>query len=157
MVLAVFGNAPIPFPRLSEKVAEICRRSSERWVIQRGFTRHLFPQAEVRDFISAEEMSRLMGEADVIVCHGGFGIISEAMAMKKKIVAVPRLPGEHNHSQRELVEALEKGGHILAAYDTSDLEAKIREACNFTPKPLPHGNACSLINEFIKNNYKSYR
>jgi UDP-N-acetylglucosamine transferase subunit ALG13 len=149
MILVVFGNVPIPFPRLGEAVAAICQRSSERWVIQRGYTANQFPGAKAYDFLSAGEMNRLLGEADVIVSHGGYGIISEALALHKKIVAVPRLDGEHNHSQRELVEALARDGHILAVYDIVALETKIREANAFVPKLLPRGNAVQLINEFI--------
>ena len=90
-----------------------------------------------------------MEEAAVIVSHGGYGTISEALRLGKKVIAVPRLQGEHNHSQRELVEALGKGGHILAAYDVADLGKKMEESETFVPKPLPTGDAARRINEFI--------
>jgi len=155
MVLVIFGNVPIPFPRLAEKIAEISGRSAERFVIQKGCTEHPFPKAQASDFLSANELARLMGEAEVVVTHGGYGTISEAMKMGKKIVAVPRLEGEHNHSQRELVEALEREGCLLAVYEIADLEKKIGEARVFVPKPLPPGNATRIINDFIRANFPS--
>lgn len=151
MVLVVFGHVPIPFTRLAEGIARILQCSSERWVIQKGHTSFEFPGAEARDFFPAGEMARLMNEAELVVCHGGYGTISEALALENKVIAVPRQEGEHNHSQRELVEALEEMGCILAAYDIADLEKKISEAKAFFPKPLPQGKAAMMINEFIQS------
>lgn len=153
MVLVVFGNVPIPFQRLADAVSSLCKRSSWRWVIQRGYTSHDFSGAEVHDFVSADKMRRLMEEAAVIVSHGGYGTISEALRLGKKVIAVPRMQGEHNHSQRELVEALEKGVHVLATYNVADLGKKIEESESFSPKPLPKGDAFRRINDFIAANF----
>lgn len=149
MVLVVFGNVPIPFQRMADAVSSLCKRSSKRWVVQRGHTIHDFPEAEVFDFVSADKLKRLMEESTLIVSHGGYGTISEAVKLGKKVIAVPRHQGEHNHSQRELVEALERGGHILAAYDVDDLGKKIEESVTFVLKPLPIGDAPRRINDFI--------
>ena len=151
MILVVFGNIPIPFLRLAEKIAEISGSSAEHFIIQKGFTEQPFPDAQAYDFLPANEMARLMKEAEVVITHGGYGTISEAMKISKKIVAVPRLEGEHNHSQRELVAALEKEGYILAVYDIADLEKQITAVRRFLPKPFQPGKSAQLISEFIRD------
>ena len=153
MVLVVIGNVPIPFQRLAGAIDTLCERSSRRWVVQRGHTVHDFPGAEVYDFVSADKMRRLMEEAALIVSHGGYGTISEAVRLNRRVIAVPRLEGEHNHSQKELVETLEKGEHILAAYDVADLGKKVEESESFIPKPLPKGDVALRINDFIAANF----
>jgi UDP-N-acetylglucosamine transferase subunit ALG13 len=151
MIFVIFGNVPIPFQRLAEKINEISGRSTNRFIIQKGYTEHPFPNAQARGFFPSRKMARHISEADLIVSHGGFGSISEALKAGKKVVAVPRLEGEHNHSQRELVEALEKEGYLLAVYDIADLDEQIKAAGDFTPKAFKVGNAFQLINEFIRN------
>ena len=154
MIFVIFGSVPISFPRLAEKINEISEQSTERFIIQKGYTEHLFSNAQARDFFSNLEMERHISEADLIISHGGFGSISEALRSEKKIIAVPRLEGEHNHSQRELVEALEKQGCLLAVYNIADLEKQINAAREFSPKPVRKGDAASIITEFIKNEFE---
>ena len=153
MIFVIFGNVPIPFLRLAEKIDEISERSTQRFIIQKGHTGYQFPNAQARDFFPGREMGRHINEADLIVCHGGFGAISEALRAAKKVIAVPRLEGEHNHSQRELVEALEKEGYLLAVYDIADLEKQIKAAGEFSPKPFKAGNANRIINDFIMDEF----
>lgn len=153
MIFVIFGNVPIPFLRLAEKIDELAERSNERFIIQIGHTESPFPNARARDFFPGREMARHINEADLIVSHGGFGAISEALRAAKKVVAVPRFQGEHNHSQRELVEALEKEGYILAVYDIDDLEKQIKAAEKFSPKPFNPGNAAKIISDFIKEQF----
>lgn len=157
MIFVIFGNVPIPFPRLAEKIAEISERSTERFIIQKGYTEHCFPNAQARDFFPSREMFRHINESSLIISHGGFGTISEALKAGKKIVAVPRLEGEHNHSQRELVEALEKEGYLLAVYDIADLERKIKAAREFSSKPFQPGNASLIINDFIRDEFSGLK
>lgn len=153
MIFVVFGNVPVPFPHLAEKINEISRQSSERFIIQKGYTDHPFPNAQAKDFFSSREMSCHISESSLIISHGGFGTISEALRAGKKIVAVPRLNEEHNHSQLELVEAMEKEGYLLGVYDIADLERKIKAAREFSPKPFKHGNASRIIADFIRNEF----
>jgi len=155
MIFVIFGNVPIPFLRLAEKIDEISERSTERFIIQKGYTEHPFPNAQARDFFPGREMAWHISEADLIISHGGFGTISEALRAGKKVIAVPRLEGEHNHSQRELVAALEKEGYLMAVYDIADLEKKIKAASEFSPKPCKPGNAARIINDFIRDEFSA--
>ena len=149
MIFVTLGNVPIPFIRLAKKVDEIAEKMNEDIVIQHGHTEYPFKNVRKHKFLSSNEMERLITDASFIISHGGYGTISECLMRNKKVIAVPRILGEHNHSQEELVRALEAGGYIIGVYNTEDLEGKIRDIDTFVPKLLKKGNAGKVINEFM--------
>lgn len=154
MILVVFGTIPVPFDRLAKKIDELARDSAEEIFVQSGYTEYPFRHARSTAFISSSAMQQKIAEASLVITHGGYGTIYEALQKNKKIIVVPRAAGEHNHSQTELVQALEKTRHVLAAYDTEDLVQKITEVKDFVPRQLLRGNAGELINHFIRNAFK---
>jgi UDP-N-acetylglucosamine transferase subunit ALG13 len=150
VIFIIFGTIPVPFPRLAQKIDEIAGRSCRKFVIQSGYTRFPFIHAEAQHFMKSSEMQKNIGEASLIITHGGYGAIFECLRQEKKVIAVPRRSGEHNHDQRELVQELEKGGHILAVCDIDDLEDRIAQAVDFVPLRLPRGCGAEEINKFIR-------
>ena len=151
MIFVTFGNVPISFFRLARKVDEIARRSEEEFIVQCGHTDFHFAHAKARKFLSNGEMVELIDRASVVVTHGGYGTISECMKQGKRVVAVPRTKEEHNHSQEELVRALEQEGYVLGVYDINDLEKKLLEARSFVPKQTVKTDVSGLINSFVSN------
>lgn len=156
MIFVTLGNVPHPFIRLAEKVDEIAGKEQEEFLVQYGHTPFTFKHARSVKFLDYSEMQRIMAQATVVVSHGGCGTLFEALKMGKKIVAVPRQEREHNHSQRELVEALEHEGCLLAVYDIAELEFKIKVAGEFIPKRMLSGNAAKLINDFISKEFPGH-
>jgi len=153
MIFGVFGNVPLPFLRLAKKIDEIAGKSKEDFFVQAGYTKFPFGHAKYEKFLDHSAMREKLEKADIVVSHGGYGTLSEAVKMGKKVVAVPRLAGEHNHSQLELVQALEKEGYLLGVYEIADLERKIAEARNFIPSKFKSGNAGEIINKFIADQF----
>ncbi len=151
MILVVFGNVPIPFNRLAEKIDEIAEKSNKEFIVQYGYTRYPFTNVKAFKFVSSTEMSEFINNASIIITHGGYGTISECLKQSKSVIAVPRKKGEHNHPQEELVRPLENEGYIIGVYDINDLENKILHARTFVPKPFIKGNASNVINGFINN------
>jgi UDP-N-acetylglucosamine transferase subunit ALG13 len=151
MIFVSFGNVPIPFTRLALKIDEIAGVWQENFIVQHGYTEYHFLNAESVKFLSGSEMMQLIENASVVITHGGYGTISECVKKGKPVIAVPRVAGEHNHSQEELVKALEKDGYILATYNTNDLREKILEASYFVPRLGPKNNVAEVINSFISS------
>ena len=149
MIFVVFGNVPIPFLRLAKKIDEIACNLSEEVIVQNGYTEYAFKNVISRDFFSSNEMSEMIDKASLIISHGGYGTISECIKKGKKIIAVPRLQGEHNNSQEELVRALDNEGYLVGVYDINELGEKIQFIYDFVPKTLKRGNASKVINEYI--------
>ncbi len=155
MIFVTLGNVPIPFARLAGKVDEIAGRMNEEIIIQYGYTDYPFKNVKVYKFLSSNEMERYLNDAFFIISHGGYGTLSECIKKNKKVIAVPRVQGEHNHSQEELVKALEEEGYIIGVYDINDLEAEMKSIHSFIPRPFKRGNAEKVINEFIKKTFQA--
>lgn len=153
MIFVIFGNVPLPFLRLAKKIDEIAGKSNEEYFVQVGYTDYPFKKVKRSRFLDHSTMRDYLKKAEIVISHGGYGTISEAVKMGKKVVAVPRLAGEHNHSQLELVQALEKEGYLLGVYAIADLEKKITEARNFVPSKFKSGNAGEIINKFIADQF----
>jgi UDP-N-acetylglucosamine transferase subunit ALG13 len=153
MIFVVFGYAPFAFNRLANEIDAIAENSPQDFLVQCGHTDYPFRHARAVKYFNHSEMRQYMERAELVISHGGCGTLSEALKTGKKVIAVPRLEGEHNHSQRELVAALEKEGYLLGVYDIAELENQIKAAGNFIPQPVKMGNAGLLINEFISNEF----
>lgn len=155
MIFVTLGNVPIPFGRLAGKVDEIAGRLEEEIVIQYGYTDYPFRNVKAQRFLASNEMGRYMKDAQFVISHGGYGTLSECIKRNIKVIAVPRVLGEHNHSQEELVKALEEEGYILGVYDINKLEDTMKNIQLFTPQLFRKGNAGSVINEFIERTLRT--
>ena len=151
MIFVTFGNVPIPFKRLARKVDELAGVINEEFIVQHGYTNYPFKNVKAHQFFSSDEMLKLMNDATIIITHGGYGTISECLKKGKKVIAVPRIQGEHNHSQGELVRRLESKGCIVGVYNINDLGDKILYIRTFKPKPIKKGDDSKIINKFIQN------
>ena len=82
-------------------------------------------------FLPIEDMRRAMIEADLIVCHGGVGILGEAMRARKSIIAVARRgPTTRDHpagDQLTFLERLARTAPIRVCSSPLDLAQHIRE------------------------------
>lgn len=128
------GTHEQQFDRLVRAVDEL-RRSKlivEPVYIQTGYSAYAPECCEHSRFLSFEEMSRKMLEADVVVTHGGPSSFIEAMAAGKVPVVVPRRGdlGEHvNDHQVDFVRAVaERQGGIVPVYDVVELPVAIERA-----------------------------
>lgn len=82
-------------------------------------------------FVSDSEYLQKIRWADVVIGHGGAGLIVAALEAKKPLVVLPRLKkfGEHTDDhQIELAEKMAKIGKAVCVRDISDLSAAIKNA-----------------------------
>jgi UDP-N-acetylglucosamine transferase subunit ALG13 len=142
MIFVAVGNARQGFRRLIEAVDEQVGRGcygDAEVVIQTGHAggetpRHCRSQA----FFDRAEYQRLLAHATVVVCHGGFGTLAEAIRLGKRPVAIPRRQalGEHvNDHQRETVAQLAEYGLVVPCDSEADLPAAVDRARG---NPVPH-------------------
>jgi UDP-N-acetylglucosamine transferase subunit ALG13 len=104
LVVALAGTDHHPFDRMVQWVdAAAERRRDVRFVIQHGATRPPLV-AEGHGFLSHARLVDVLSEASVVVCHGGPGLITEALEAGHVPLCMPRDPslGEHvdGHQQR---------------------------------------------------------
>ncbi|HEV8564946.1 MAG TPA: glycosyltransferase [Actinomycetota bacterium] len=132
LVFVTVGTDHHPFDRLVAWVdawaAE--RGGAVRCVVQHG--RSKAPSfAEGRAFLPSAELARLMGEASIVVAHGGPGTILGARDAGSMPVVVARRPdlGEHvDGHQARFVARLAESGEVHRASDEAELRALLDRA-----------------------------
>lgn len=146
MIFVSLGTMDMPFFRMAQAVDDWAATADEPVVVQAGYTRYNFRHARSFDFCTKDEMRRYLNEASILVLQGGWGAISEAMELGKRIVVMPRREGaEHIHDQSQLVRKLDALGCILGVFDEADLSKKICQARTFPFQQLPKGHAEPII------------
>ena len=88
-------------------------RSRPKWVRPYG----IFPARRRRRRWHPAELEAAVGDATVVVCHGGAGIISSALAAGRRPIVVPRRAelGEHiDDHQQQLTGKLAEWGLVVA-------------------------------------------
>ena len=146
MILVTLGTQIEPFKRLLDYIEN--SKLKCKIVVQAGHTNYRSKKMDVFDFISYDEIEKLIKEADLIITHGGTGSIVGALKKGKKIIACARLEkyGEHvdNH-QQELVEIFKDQGYILELNEDNNLDDLLLEIKKFVPKEFKSNRS-----EFIK-------
>ena len=96
-------------------------------------------------------MLQLIDEAEVVVCHGGFGSIRDSLAAGKTPVVVPRMPenGESVDHQAEITGELEKAGRVIAVYDINELEDAIQRAPTFKSDGVEPNQIPGIIQGYL--------
>jgi beta-1,4-N-acetylglucosaminyltransferase len=100
----------------------------------------------------APSIAPLMQRADVIVCHGGAGSIFEALALGKRVIAVPNEALMHNH-QAELVGELARNAYLVDGTCSTLVDALQRlQVAELVPMPDPQpSNLWDAIDTMIRS------
>jgi len=113
------GTHGQPYTRLLEMVS----RAVEDGLLPRPLRAQLgsaawsAPGVEASEHMSRDELEAAVRSADVVVCHGGAGIISSALAAGRRPIVVPRRAalGEHvDDHQYQLTRKLAQWGLVVA-------------------------------------------
>lgn len=160
MILVTVGTQTMSFFRLLNEVQSLVENQviTSEVIIQSGHTTFNFNHKNIKviEFIPSEELMSMQAKAEFIITHGGVGSILEALVLRKKIIAVPRLKkyGEHiNDHQLEIVDIFSKLGYILPVYDIDTLATVIGSIEEFTPEKFEStkSNVVSFLKATIDN------
>lgn len=152
MIFSVFGNAPahMSFDRMAKAVDEFAKISDEDVLVQTGYTQYQFKYANTVKFMEHNQLLETIQKASLVILQGGWGTIAESIALRKKIISIPRRVGQEcNHPQEEVVRHLEKMGCLIGCYDEKLLPEMVERARTFEPKQLPKGSAKEVLSEFF--------
>lgn len=152
MIFVTVGTQDKQFTRLIRAVenAVITGKIIDEVIIQAGNTEYESEYLKVLNYIPFDEFNKYLESADIIITHGGVGSILNALKLKKKIIALPRLQkyGEHiNDHQLQVVKKMTDKGYILSCKNEDELADKIKEAESFTVKEY-NSNTESFITAF---------
>lgn len=128
MILCLVGTNPYDFSRLVKKLDEVSPQLNMPVIVQIGYTKYKPINCEHFSFKPKEEVKKLMQKAELIVTQGGFGSMTDAIMMHKRLIAVPRLIElkESQDNQVELVEYFESKGYLKACYNIEEFEGIIK-------------------------------
>mgnify|MGYP001061961542 CR=1 FL=1 len=148
MIFASLGTMDMPFPRMAAAVERWAEVSGEEVIVQTGYTEFDYCHAKAFDFCTKEEMREYISRAEILILQGGWGAISEAMELRKRIVVIPRHDvTEHIHDQFQLIRKLDCMGCVIGVFDEGELPCAIEKSRHFQFKQLPKGNAVSIIKQ----------
>ena len=117
-------------------------------VAQIGYTKFESKNIKTYKFMSEKKINECIDNADLIVTHGGVGIITTALMKKKKVFAVARVKEykEHiNDHQLQLVDKFDKLGYIKKIENYDDFVSEYSNLKKFKPV-FPDFNNEKLLN-----------
>lgn len=148
MIFASLGTMDMPFTRMAKAVDDFAAVSGEEVIVQTGYTDYPYKHAKAFRFCTKDEMQDYISKASILILQGGWGAISEAMEMHKKIVVIPRYDKtEHIHDQFQLIRKLDSLGCVIGVFDEKDLPEAVKKAESFEFKQIERGNAEGIIRE----------
>lgn len=156
MILLTVGTQDKQFVRLLKIVDNAIRRGEvkDEVIAQIGFTKFESKNIKTYKFMSDKKLNELIKEADLIVTHGGIGIITTALMMKKKVFVIPRKKEfkEHvNDHQEQIVNKFKELKYIKRIDDYEDFVREYKNIKKFKPVFPKFNNEklLNIISEFI--------
>lgn len=146
MIFASLGTMDMAFERMARAVDDFAATVDDEVIVQTGHTHYEYRNARSFDFCTKDEMQSYINKASILILQGGWGAISEAMEMRKRIVVIPRYDKtEHIHDQFQLIRKLDSLGCVIGVFDERELPLAVEKARTFNFQQLPKGNAETLI------------
>lgn len=127
MIFVTVGSQKFQFNRLLIEVDKLIEDKiiTENVFAQIGACDYKPRNYEYIDFMTQDEFSKKIDESNLIITHGGTGVIVNALKKNKKVIAVPRLYkyGEHvdNH-QIQLINEFKEMNFIEPVYEIDKLK-----------------------------------
>lgn len=133
MIFLVLGSQKYQFNRLLIALDQLkaAGKIQEEIIAQSGYSTYTPQHFQAIDFLEKPAFDHYLDQANLVICHGGTGIIITAIKQGKKVIAVPRSKqfNEHidNH-QFEIVRRLSDFDLIEACENPDELESMIKKA-----------------------------
>ncbi|TGE71790.1 glycosyltransferase [Weissella confusa] len=137
MIFITVGTHEQPMNRIFETVDKMIGSGeiTEKVIAQSGYSTYKSDRILMQKFMPFDEMQELMGEANLVITHGGAATYLDAIEKGNSVIVVPRLKkfNEHvNDHQYEFLEALRTHNiSIPFALDNDDLRKLIID------RPMP--------------------
>lgn len=151
MIVALVGTNPYSFDRLVAPLDEIAGRKGLDVFVQLGNTTYEPRNCKYERFVEHARLLEKMAGAEVVITHGGFGSIRDALSLGKPVIAVPRQPalGESQDYQEEMVRAFEDEGYVIGLYDMAQLESALDRAHTFKIAPRKGSDIPTILQNFL--------
>ena len=132
MILCLVGTNPYDFTRLVKAIDTMAPKINIPIVIQIGNTEYKPKNCEFFSFKAKDEVGELISQSELVISQGGYGSMTDAIMLNKKLIGVPRKIEfkESQDNQVELVEYYESKGYLKACYEIEKLESLVLDTLN---------------------------
>ena len=158
MIFVTVGSQKFQFNRLLKKLDDLIEEEiiKEPTFAQTGVSDYIPKHYDHEAFLNREEFSARLDACDIVITHGGTGVIIGAVKKGKKVIAVPRLAkyGEHvDDHQLQLLHQFDELGIIDACYDLDKLGDDYRSLENrqFVPYVSNTQTIIDSLDSFIQS------
>lgn len=151
MIFITVGSQKFQFNRLLKEVDELIEQKiiNEPVFAQIGVSDYLPKNYEYTDFMTQDRFNEKINDSDIVITHGGTGVIINALKRDKKVIAIPRLSKYNEHvddHQIQLIDEFKQLNLIEPVYKISELKSAL-----ITIKDKKYDKYVSNTNEIIKN------
>ena len=134
-IFVTVGSQKFQFDRLLKALDDLIAENRIRDTLfaQTGYSTYQVRNFPCAPFLDRDRFADQIDRADMIITHGGTGVIIGAVKKGKKVIAVPRLAryGEHvDDHQLELLDQFSESGLICEWLDCETLDEAIETAKN---------------------------
>ncbi len=135
MIFVTVGSQKFQFNRLLIEIDRLIENKviNDSVFAQIGVSDYKPKNYEYTDFTTQDEFSKKIDESDLIITHGGTGVIVHALKKGKKVIAIPRMSryGEHvDDHQIQLIDEFKEMNFIEPVYEIKDLKIAINDIKN---------------------------
>lgn len=126
MIFVTVGSQKFQFDRLLKAIDDLVEKKiiSEEVFAQIGYSEYLPQYYAYAKFLNCTEFEEKIAASDLVITHGGTGVIMKSVKSGKKVIAVPRLVRYHEHvddHQIQLIEQFTNSNLISSCLDLDKL------------------------------------
>ena len=156
MIFVTVGTQKFPFNRLLQAVDQLIETGiiQEPVIAQCGHSTYVPRNYEAHMFMDGVQFEKTVQDCDLLITHSGVGTILKGIALKKKIIVVPRKKSLSEHvddHQQEIANEFEKLGCVCVCRQIVDLEKCYRNVQNVCSSEmrLHFSNTAKFLNNYL--------
>lgn len=128
MIFVTVGTHEQPFLRLVEYMDKWAELHDEEVIIQSGYTEYVAKKAQMRAFLTRDEMLEHIAKARIVISHGGPACYIEILRCGKIPVVVPR---NHKYGEQFDDHQIEIGREYASRYNAILLVENVEELSDY--------------------------
>lgn len=158
MIFITLGSQKFQFNRLLKAVDDLLKEGKidDDVFAQIGYSDYEPQNYKFKKFLDRDEFAKMLGETDIVITHGGTGVIIGAVKKGKKVIAVPRVTKYKEHvddHQLQLVGQFKELNLICECLDCERLVEALEyvKKTEFKSYQSNTQNIINSIEQFIQN------
>lgn len=153
MIFVVLGSQKFQFNRLLKSLDIAVENGliTDSIFAQTGSSDYEPRNYEYSNFLDRDEYKNKLSQSDVVICHGGTGVIVGAVKNNKKVIAIARLSRYNEHvddHQLQIINQFAQANMISYVDEPDEIPGKLEEIKNITFEKYVSNQ--KTINNYLK-------